>query len=185
MRHDKLGTGDSDEAGAQRTRAELGPDARRARSRWWERRLALYKVCPTGKSEFAVKPYLRKYSACRVGQISATSSPRPCPARGAVARRHERGEGCGGRGSVGCANVRRAVFRERAMARRTNDADAYGKTVWSRHPLLVPSCRWRDRSNRIGSAVKPAATVARRIRRRGERGISRKAIARGMPECFR
>jgi hypothetical protein len=20
---------------------------------------------------------------------------------------------------------------------------AYGKTVWSRHPLLVPSCRWR------------------------------------------
>jgi hypothetical protein len=28
---------------------------------------------------------------------------------------------------------------------------AYGKIVWSRHPLLVPSCRWRDRSNRIRS----------------------------------
>jgi hypothetical protein len=28
-------------------------------------------------------------------------------------------------------------------------------------------------------------TVTRRIRRRGEHGISRKAIARGMPECFR
>ena len=26
---------------------------------------------------------------------------------------------------------------------------AYGKTVWSRHPLLVPSCRWLMRSNRI------------------------------------
>jgi hypothetical protein len=26
---------------------------------------------------------------------------------------------------------------------------AYGKTVWSRHPLLVPSRRWRHRSNRI------------------------------------
>jgi len=33
------------------------------------------------------------------------------------------------------------------------------------------------------SAIKPAATVTRRIRRRGEHGISRKAIAQGMPEC--
>jgi hypothetical protein len=31
----------------------------------------------------------------------------------------------------------------------------------------------------------PPMTVTRRIRRRGERGISRKAIARGMPECLR
>jgi hypothetical protein len=35
------------------------------------------------------------------------------------------------------------------------------------------------------SAIKPAATVTRRIRRRGEYGISRKAIAQGMPDCFR
>ena len=34
-------------------------------------------------------------------------------------------------------------------------------------------------------SLKPAATVTRRIRRRGERAISRKAIAWGMPECFR
>jgi len=33
------------------------------------------------------------------------------------------------------------------------------------------------------SVIKPAATVTRRIRRRGEHGISRKAIAQGMPEC--
>ena len=70
--------------------------------------------------------------------------------------------------------------RERSTGAQTNDADAYGKTVWSRHPLLVPSCRWRVRSDRIGgSAIKPAATVTRRIRRRGERGISRKTIAQG------
>ena len=75
--------------------------------------------------------------------------------------------------------------RERFTARRTNDAKAYGKTVWSWHPLLVSSCRWLIRSNRIGMAIKPAATVTRRIRRRGERGISRKAIAQGMPECLR
>jgi hypothetical protein len=35
------------------------------------------------------------------------------------------------------------------------------------------------------SAIKPAATVTRRIRRRGEHGISRKTIAQGMPDCFR
>ena len=68
-------------------------------------------------------------------------------------------------------------------ARKTNDADAYGKTVWSWRPLLVSSCRWRHRSNRIRPAIKPAATVTRRIRRRGEHGISRKATAQGMPEC--
>jgi hypothetical protein len=28
-------------------------------------------------------------------------------------------------------------------------------------------------------------TVTRRIRRRGERGISRKTIVQGMPECLR
>src|SRR5258705_7306162 len=32
-------------------------------------------------------------------------------------------------------------------------------------------------------AANLSATVTRRIRRRGERGISRKAIAQGMPEC--
>jgi hypothetical protein len=60
---------------------------------------------------------------------------------------------------------------------------AYGKTVWSWHPLLVSSCRWRSRSDRIGMAIKPAATVTRRIRRRGEHGISRKTIAQGMPDA--
>ena len=78
----------------------------------------------------------------------------------------------------------RSVVSERPHAGRTT-LFAYGKTVWFRHPLLVPSCRWRFRSNRIGRAIKPAATVTRRIRRRGEHDISRKAIARGMPECFR
>ncbi len=34
-----------------------------------------------------------------------------------------------------------------------------------------------------GKTVNPLTTVTRRIRRRGERGISRKAIAQGMPEC--
>src|SRR5258707_9930649 len=49
---------------------------------------------------------------------SALGLPPSRPTRGAIARRHERGAGCGGRGSV-----------RRANASRTNDADAYGQVV--------------------------------------------------------
>ena len=94
------------------------------------------------------------------------------------------GAGCGGRGSVGA----QAVFagrsdREWTLAAQTNGADAYGKTVWSWHPLLVSSRRRFAKSNRASCAVNSLATVTRRIRRRGERGISRKAIAQGTSEC--
>ena len=41
---------------------------------------------------------------------SVANSGHPVPARGAVARRHERGMGCGGRGSVGMKADRRAGF---------------------------------------------------------------------------
>jgi hypothetical protein len=50
---------------------------------------------------WVVQTLRKKYFAGPVGQISATSSPRPFPARGAYRDRHERGMGCGGRGSVG------------------------------------------------------------------------------------
>jgi hypothetical protein len=42
-----------------------------------------------------------------------------------------------------------SVSEQRRAGRTT--LFAYGKTVWSRHPLLVPSCRWRIRSDRIGT----------------------------------
>src|SRR3984893_18932788 len=61
------------------------------------------------------------------------NSGRPVPTRGAVARRHERGMGCGGRESVG------AQWRSQGELNlvsdwqgcKTNDVLAYGKTVWS------------------------------------------------------
>src|SRR5512132_1858920 len=62
-------------------------------------------------------------------------------------------------------------------------AAAYGKTVWSWHPWLVSSCWWLVWSDRIDLAIKPAAMEAKGIRLQGERGISRQAIAQGMPEC--
>ena len=68
-------------------------------------------ICP-------VHPLREKYFAFAVGQISSTSSPRPFPARGALRGRHERGMGCGGRGSVGAQVCSQGGFRERAAARR-------------------------------------------------------------------
>src|ERR1700694_4747378 len=56
------------------------------------------------------------------------------PTRGAYHDRHGRGEGCGGRGSVGARWNCRAGWRkarERSPGEQTNDADAYGKIVWS------------------------------------------------------
>ena len=37
----------------------------------------------------------------------------------------------------------------------------------------------------FGKASNPPMTATKRIRRRGEHGISRKTIAQGMPECLR
>jgi hypothetical protein len=74
--------------------------------------------------------------------------------------------------SGGSHTVRRKVLAEVA---------AYGKAVWSWHPLLVSSWRRFLRAQPGGQAINPSTTVARRIRRRGERGISRKTIAQGEP----
>jgi hypothetical protein len=131
------------------------------------------------------------------------NSRHPVLRRGALAIVTNVGTGCGGRGSVGAKDVRRAVFRERARRadeRRLNafarslaggtgwlndlaEEAAYGKTVWSWRPLLASSRRRFAKLNRAMRAVNSPATEARRIRLRGERGISRKAIARGMPGC--
>src|SRR6266536_2004633 len=61
-----------------------------------------------------------------------------------------------GRDAVDAAASARKVvagrfFRELVSeqpARRTNGANAYGKTVWSWHPLLMPSWRRRNQLNR-------------------------------------
>ena len=101
---------------------------------------------------WVVQSSCKKYIAFAVGQISSTSLRRPNPARGADRDRHERGMGCGGRDGVGAQGDRRAGPTAREQSRRAGRTAlfAYGKTVWSRHPLLVPSCRWLIRSDRIG-----------------------------------
>jgi len=74
------------------------------------------------------------------------------------------------------------LVSDRRRGRRTAIA-TYSKAVWSWHPLLVSSRRRCCEPNRARKAVNSPMTVTRRIRRRGERGISCKTIAQGMPEC--
>jgi hypothetical protein len=69
-------------------------------------------------------------------------SGHPVPARGAVARRHERGMGCGGRESVGAQLMSQGGLNlvSDRQARKTNDAKAYGKTVWSCRLDVFSAC---------------------------------------------
>jgi hypothetical protein len=67
------------------------------------------------------------------------------------------------------------------LARETIGAYADGKAVWFWHPLLVLNSRRLVGPTGRGQNLNPRMTVTRRIRRRGEHGISRKTIARGMP----
>jgi hypothetical protein len=112
---------------------------------------------------------------------SVTSSPR----RG-VGHRHQGWDG------MRWTRQRRACLRLQGemklvsdrTAHETSDAVAYGEAVWSWHPLLMPSLRRRSWPNRASGAANSQMTVTKGIRRRGERGVSRKAIARGMSECY-
>jgi hypothetical protein len=86
-------------------------------------------------------------------------------------------------GSVGATASQGGLRRERvSRARKTNGAEADGKSVWSWHPLLVSSRRRRVGPTGCGHVVNSPATEARRIRLRGEYAIRRNTIAWGMPD---
>src|SRR5713101_1101835 len=90
----------------------------------------------------AVQPHLKKYFCSGLTQISSLSRA-VLSHRGACAR-HERGAGCGGRGSVRrCQGMAGRVDKARELTNgtQTNDALADGEAVWFWHPLLVLSSR--------------------------------------------
>jgi hypothetical protein len=78
-----------------------------------------------------------------------------------------------GRGCVGAQAIAGRVTVSDRQAHQTNDAGADGKSVWFWHPLLVSTRRSFDHPDRDGQNPNPPMTVARRIRRREERAISR------------
>jgi hypothetical protein len=92
---------------------------------------------------------------------SSANCGRPVPARGAVARRHERGTGCGGRKSVG------APFRRAGRTTFERTAKPCGPDA--------PTLAFKFRAN-----VREAM-VTTKPGHQGERGISRKTITQGMP----
>src|SRR5260370_23240583 len=91
------------------------------------------------------------------------------PTRGAIARRHERGAGCGGRESVrrAMAIAGRDEPRERNAACKMIGALADGEAVWFWHPLLVSSWRRRNQARRGLMNLNPPVTVTTRIRSPG------------------
>jgi hypothetical protein len=95
--------------------------------------------------------------------------------------------GRGGRDSAGAQGDRRADLSicERFAARKTNGAIRVRQNRVVLTPVAGAKSAEASRHNRVRQAIDPLTTVTRRIRRRGERGISRKAIAQGMPDCLR
>jgi hypothetical protein len=89
---------------------------------------------PVGRLvERGVQPHSKKYFGFRTPQITSRTFRVP-PHRGACHDRHERGVGCGGRGSVLRAMGSRGGFLgtcERSPARGREMLLAYGKIVWS------------------------------------------------------
>jgi len=72
------------------------------------------------------------------------------------------GAGCGGRGSVGHETESQGGFPVSDDVTQTNGAEAYSKTAWSWHPLLVSSRRSFDRPDRVRQNINPPMTEARK-----------------------
>ena len=101
-------------------------------------------ICP-------VQRPLQKYTSSRFPQISPTTPPVPARQEGRIAIVTDVGrnavDAAAPAALIGIAG--RALACERSAARQTNDAEAYGKTVWSWRPWLASSRRRRCRPDRV------------------------------------
>ncbi len=86
---------------------------------------------PVGRLvEWGVQPYSKKYFGFHTPQITSRTFRVP-PHRGAYHDRHERGVGCGGRGSVLRAMGSQGGFLGTCERSRRETLFADGKIVWS------------------------------------------------------
>jgi hypothetical protein len=141
-------------------------------------------ICPTGAvCEFLSSPRAKNISLPFFRNMWFASRIRFW-LRGALRGRHERWDGMRWTRQRRARRQRRASEpRERvSRARKTNGVEAYGKSVWSWHPLLVSSRRRPVGPTGCAQVVNSSATEARRIRLRGEYAIRRNTIAWGMPD---
>jgi hypothetical protein len=154
-------------------------------------------VLPVGQ----ITPWLGPASTAKIYRFAAPpnqlyNSAVPFRTRG-VGHRHERWNGMRWTRQRRARRMiagRFAVSDHRAPdERRLSPAKPSGEDGWLRTAKPCGSgtrCWCQVGGGDVGptgrdKTFNPPMTVTRGIRRRGERGISRKAIARGMPECFR
>jgi hypothetical protein len=121
-------------------------------------------------------------------QITATFTP-SCPQARGVGHRHRTlGWDCGGRGGIGRGKGLQGGINSVSGLQdgQTSGAEAYGKIVWIRR-LMVGAKSVEGKSARPGTD-EPAIRRRRGHESpipRGERDISRKAIAQGMSDVLR
>jgi hypothetical protein len=142
-------------------------------------------ILPDGQiSDFMSSPIAKNIPLSPSGKSVLSARAIPFRKRGALAIVTNVGTGCGGRGSVGRNCGRRAV----SVSDHASAQDERCGCVRQRRVVLAPVAGvklaevFRTRPG-FRSTDNPSATVTRRIRRRGEHVISRKAIAQGMPDC--
>ena len=136
--------------------------------------------------------------------------PRPSrPTKRGVGHRHERGTGCGGRGSVGRVSWSQGGLMVRERTQRADDRRRYpdepeceagsarrsppgeAGTLRTAKPCGPGTRCWCQAGGGASTQPGPDNPSIRRRRRqkrtrlRGELGISRKTIAQGMPDCLR
>ncbi len=132
---------------------------------------------------WVIQPPAQKYSAFHRPQISGSFRAVPSRQEGRIARRHERGTGCGGRRQ----RQARSVFAGRLSVSGHGAQDDRRCGVRQNRVVLASVAGVKlPVANSIQpdrSAIKPAAMEAKGIRLQGELGISRQTIAQGMPAC--
>jgi hypothetical protein len=146
---------------------------------------------------FLSSPFCKNISLSPSGESPVEARPIPSREEGALAIVTNVGTGCGGRGRrrretelQGGVSCERSPARRR---RRQSPVEPFGEDGWLRtaKPCGPGTRCWCQvgggfsNPTGFGKIFNPPMTVTRRIRRRGERGISRKAIAQGMPKCLR
>jgi len=141
-------------------------------------------ILPDGQiSHLPVQPHLQKYFRSRLTQITSISLTVSFHTEGRIARRHERGTGCGGRESArrAMAIAGRDEPRERSCGARDDRRFSGRQSRVVLAPVAGVKFAEARRPDRVRQNLNPRTTVTRRIRRRGEHEISRKTIARGRP----
>ena len=132
---------------------------------------------------WVIQPPAQKYSALHRPQISGYFRAVPSRQEGRIARRHERGTGCGGRRQRQARSVfagRLSVSGHGAQDDRRCGVRQNRVVLASVADVKLPVANWIQPDR---SAIKPAAMEAKGIRLQGELGISRQTIAQGMPAC--